>query len=74
MSPSIATTSEDTLLTTNEAADYLRVSPRTMEDWRRTGAGPVYVSLARNCVRYRFGDLVQWITRRRVRHTLQTIT
>mgnify|MGYP001348958342 CR=1 FL=1 len=73
MSPSIATTSEDTLLTTNEAADYLRVSPRTMEDWRRTGAGPVYVSLARNCVRYRFGDLAQWIARRRVRHTLQAV-
>jgi hypothetical protein len=74
MSPTVATTSEDTLLTTFEAAKYLRVSPRTMEDWRRTGAGPVYVSLARNCVRYRFGDLTQWIIRRRVRHTLQAVS
>ena len=61
----------DTLLTTDEAAAYLRVSPRTMEDWRRTGSGPLYIPLARNCVRYRFGDLTQWIIRRRVRHTLQ---
>ncbi|MGH7487469.1 MAG: helix-turn-helix transcriptional regulator [bacterium] len=64
-------TDPDKLLTTDEAAAYLRVSPRTMEDWRRTGSGPLYIPLARNCVRYRFGDLTQWIIRRRVRHTLQ---
>ena len=68
---STSATDPDKLLTTDEAAAYLRVSPRTMEDWRRTGSGPLYISLARNCVRYRFGDLTHWISRRRVRHTLQ---
>ncbi len=66
--------SEDTLMTTYEAAGYLRVSPRTMEDWRRAGTGPLYISIARNCVRYRYGDLTQWIIRRRVRHTLAALS
>ena len=58
------------LLTTEEAASFLRVSRRTMEDWRRTGSGPHFFALARNCVRYEFDDLLQWIRQRRVSHTL----
>jgi hypothetical protein len=63
--------SPDKLLTTDQAASYLLVSRRTMEDWRRVGSGPPYIQIARNCVRYRFGDLRSWTLARRVRHTLE---
>jgi excisionase family DNA binding protein len=37
------------LLTTHEAASYLRLSPRTLENWRVRGSGPRF---------HKFGDKV----------------
>ncbi|MDX2264117.1 MAG: helix-turn-helix domain-containing protein [Hyphomicrobiales bacterium] len=54
------------LLTTVEAADYLRLSPRTLEDMRVTGAGPRYFKLGpgkRSKVVYRREDLETWLAR-----------
>lgn len=47
----------DRLLTTQEAAERLGVSPRTCEDWRLRGSGPVYRKLGRRLVRYCPADL-----------------
>jgi predicted DNA-binding transcriptional regulator AlpA len=52
----------DTLLTGREAAALLRLSERTMERHRAAGTGPRYVALGR-AVRYRRGDLLDWIER-----------
>jgi hypothetical protein len=52
------------LLTTVEAADYLRLSPRTLEDMRVTGNGPRYFKLGpgkRSKVVYRREDLENWL-------------
>ncbi len=46
------------LLTTDEAARLVKVSPRTVEKWRRTG-GPKYYVLG-GVVRYREEDLLEW--------------
>ena len=35
------------LLTTSEAAEHLGTSPRTLEDWRTRGGGPVYLKLGK---------------------------
>jgi hypothetical protein len=54
------------LLTTLEAAAYLRLSPRTLEDMRVTGTGPRYYKLGpgkRSKVVYRKDDLEVWFTR-----------
>ena len=48
------------LLTTAEAAEVLRLSPRSMEDFRWRGGGPRYLKLGRNCCRYRHSDLLDW--------------
>ncbi len=51
------------LLTTVEAADLLRLSPRTLEDMRVTGSGPRYFKLGpgkRSKVVYRREDLEAW--------------
>lgn len=56
---------ERNLLTTAEAADVLRLSPRTLERFRVEGIGPPYVKLGpgkRARVAYRKTDLEAWVT------------
>jgi hypothetical protein len=53
------------LMTTVEAAAYLRLSPRTLEDMRVTGNGPRYFKLGpgkRARVVYKQDDLDAWFT------------
>lgn len=50
------------LLTPTAVAEQLGVSPRTLERWRRTGAGPAYLRAGRH-VRYDSGEIHAWITR-----------
>lgn len=47
------------LLTTTEAAAYLRLSPRTLENWRWRGGGPRFRKLG-DRVLYAQGDLDRW--------------
>lgn len=53
-----------TLLDTNEAAKYLRLSPRTLEDYRIKGGGPVFIRIGlgrRAPVLYDLEDLNAWL-------------
>jgi predicted site-specific integrase-resolvase len=52
------------LVDQNQAAELLGISPRTMESWRVTGGGPVYIKVGGR-VRYRRRDLEVWIDARR---------
>src|SRR5262249_35986780 len=56
------------LLTPNEAAQFLRLSLSWLAKSRMRGDGPSYVKLGRS-VRYREGDLVQWLKSRRRQST-----
>lgn len=51
----------------NEAAEFLRCSPRTLQHWRQVGGGPRYVKVGRR-VLYRPVDLVEFLSQR-VRRT-----
>ena len=46
-------------LTQAEAADHLRISPRTLERYRVAGNGPRFVKAGRRVI-YRRGDLEAW--------------
>jgi len=46
-------------LTTKQAAEYLGLSPRTLERMRRNGGGPVYRKHGRH-VLYHINDLDAW--------------
>ena len=49
------------LLTQTETADFLRVSPRTLEKMRWTGCGgPPFVKIGRRCM-YRKSDLMAYL-------------
>ncbi len=56
------------MLTTHEAARYLRLSKRTLERLRLTGTGPRFVRLGRS-VRYRPPDLEAYVNARVVSST-----
>lgn len=59
-----ATPAASPLLTTSEAAQYLRLSSPTLERLRCTGEGPPYVKLGpgkRSRVVYRRADLDDWL-------------
>lgn len=48
------------LLTPAEAAQYLRVEPGTLQQWRWAGTGPTYVKVGRS-VRYPLDQLADWL-------------
>jgi excisionase family DNA binding protein len=56
------------LLTSQEAAEVLRLSERTLERLRVTGDGPAFSKLGRR-VLYRETDLETWVSGRRVAST-----
>ena len=49
------------LLTERQASERLGYSPRALQQWRRTGAGPKFVRVSARSVRYRLCDLHEWI-------------
>jgi len=48
------------LMTTREAAEYLRLAPTTLEHWRLAGKGPATVKWGRS-VRYRRDEIDRWL-------------
>lgn len=48
------------LLTTEEAAAFLAMSPDTLRTWRCRGRGPAYVTISARNIRYRVDDLKAW--------------
>ncbi len=61
ISQDIVTHPVDELMTTEQAAHLLKLSPRTLEAQRLKGGGVPYVALSRRAVRYRAGDLRRYI-------------
>ena len=51
---------EDILTTPTELAKRLKVSPRTLQDWRSTGRGPKWIRVGK-VVRYRARDIQFWL-------------
>lgn len=67
---------DQTLLTTVEAARVLQLSPRSLERYRVSGEGPMYVKIGpgKNApVRYRAGDLDNWLGKFRYESTSEYI-
>ncbi|MRG74079.1 helix-turn-helix domain-containing protein [Alphaproteobacteria bacterium HT1-32] len=44
-----------------EAAALLNYSQRTLQGWRLRGGGPKFVKFSKRAIRYRVGDLLEWI-------------
>lgn len=46
-------------LDTNDVAELLKISPRTVEGWRVENNGPTYRKIGRH-IRYELGDILDW--------------
>lgn len=57
------------LLTETEAAEILRVKPKTLQCWRFEKTGPVYLKIGR-LVKYRPSDLRIWLEKQKVEPTV----
>lgn len=60
---------DEILLTTREASPVVRVSPKTLANWRALGIGPAYTKLSGGNggrVRYRLADLQSFLAERRI--------
>jgi excisionase family DNA binding protein len=55
-------TPQEALLNEAQAANYLNVSVRTLQQWRVSGRGPVFTKLSR-AVRFRRADLDAFIAK-----------
>jgi excisionase family DNA binding protein len=53
------------ILRTSEAAEYLGLSPSTLEKRRQTGLGPPFIRLGGRAVGYARDDLDAWIDKHR---------
>ncbi|MEQ8735661.1 MAG: helix-turn-helix domain-containing protein [Rhodospirillaceae bacterium] len=60
---------DEQLMTQKEAAEFLKVTPRTLEKWRYQGGGPEYYRYSARCVRYAQSDLKRWIDERKRKST-----
>ena len=60
------------ILTTPEAAQYVRLGKPTLERFRLTGNGPQFCKLG-GAVRYRRTDLDDWLASRLVRSTSEGV-
>jgi hypothetical protein len=61
------------LLDQNQAADFLRLSPRTLEAKRLSGNGPKFVRISARAIRYRIEDLQRFVEERVVHSTSEPV-
>ena len=61
--------SGDELLTTVQLSEEFALSRRSLEGWRITGSGPPYIRCGGRIVRYRRGDVIEWLASRRFTST-----
>ena len=59
----------DPLLTTEQVAERIGVTPEALEHWRYRGAGPPWLKLSHKVVRYRQSELERWLDSRTRRST-----
>jgi len=52
---------QQTLLTEQQAAEWLGLSFHTLRDWRWRKKGPPWVQVSAKCIRYIVADLQKWL-------------
>ncbi len=60
------------LLRTKEAAALLGLKPKTLQNWRLEGRGPVWLSLGSRIIRYAPDAIAAWIDSEAAKSTPQT--
>jgi len=53
----------DGLIDEFTVAENLRVSVKTIQNWRQLGRGPRYIAISKRCIRYKPEDVQAWVER-----------
>lgn len=53
--------------TTRQAADFLGLSIRALERWRKVGIGPEYIKVSPTCIRYEVSKIHEWMKKRSIK-------
>ncbi len=61
----------DELMTSPDAARFLKLEPQTLRSWRVQGRGPRYIRIAGTRVAYRRSELEQWLEDRTFQSTAE---
>ena len=56
----LSTAGGDRVLSEAEAANFLKLSPRTLQRWRLAKFGPRFLRYSSRCIRYRLEDIRAW--------------
>ncbi len=64
----------DALISEREAAAFLGLTARFLQNRRTRGGGPPFVGISRRCVRYRRRELIAWSNALSRAHTSETGT
>lgn len=54
------------LMTNDEVAEYLQISPKTLRNWKSAGKGPPAIRYSGRATRYLPEDVYEWVKRQRV--------
>ncbi|MRG73926.1 helix-turn-helix domain-containing protein [Alphaproteobacteria bacterium HT1-32] len=65
----MSTINQDRLINEQEAARFLGYTDRALQNWRLRGGGPAFVKVSKRSIRYRVGDLLDWISAKTIRTT-----
>ena len=57
----LTTHAQTTVLTEEDAADFLKVTTFALRKWRRQGCGPRFIRCGARLIRYSTSDLGDWI-------------
>jgi predicted DNA-binding transcriptional regulator AlpA len=61
----------DDLLTTRQVSAWLNVSTQWLDIGRHRGYGPHYIRMSQRCVRYKRGDVLDWLEQRTRASTME---
>lgn len=59
----------DRYIDEKQVAEYLGISPKTLQGYRVKGGGPEFMKIGHKSVRYKFSDIQQWAENRKKRNT-----
>lgn len=62
--------SDDELITTEEIAMLLKLSPSTIKAWRVKKMGPAYIRITGRTCRYRMKDITEWLQKKALKPKL----
>lgn len=54
-----------------KTAEYLGISPRTLQGYRVKGGGPEFLKISHKVVRYKVADLIKWAENKKKKNTSQ---